>query len=95
MTFAEFVDIVLVRLSQHDEPREYVQLAELTADLDVPWQWAGQVAKLLEYRLFAECVYSAHGTSYASLTDAGRERARSLDPDRGGLLSLERSVRLG
>jgi hypothetical protein len=93
VTFQGFVDDVLARLVARHEPGTYVQLTEVVADLDVPWEWVGQAAKLLEYRLLAECLYSAHGTPYVRLTDYGRERARSLPPAEASA-ALERSARV-
>jgi hypothetical protein len=67
MSFREFVDLAVERLARRadGEPAgTYFALHELVADLEVPSEWAEQVAKLLEYRLLADCLYSSHGTPY-------------------------------
>ena len=80
MTFEEFVDVVVERLHRLGEaspPNTFFQLQEVVSDLDVPYDWIGQAAKLLEYRLLGGCLYSAHGTPYVRLTEPGQEAGSS------------------
>jgi len=67
MTFGGFVEIVAERLSRRAEDAPegtFFAAYELVADVAAPEEWVGQAAKLLEYRLRADCLYSSHGTPY-------------------------------
>lgn len=81
MTFQEFADVVVDRLRRRGEespPGTFFELPELVADLDVPYAWIGQAAKLLEYRALGECLYSSHGTPYARLAQESRKPGSSV-----------------